>query len=424
MKYKTQTMISKIKPDECIHPVIIIGAGLNGLAAAHELQQRGIEPLILDGAGQPAEPWRKRHDGLRLNTHRLISHLPGMIIPKAYGSFPRRDDIVEYLQSYEQHFKIKVHRGVRVKRITQLTGHWILNTSSGDWKAEQVIIATGHERVKVIPDWPGRDGFTGDLFHAADFGSSSQYDGKSVLVVGAGNSGVDVLNHLAKANTSALWVSVRQGPTILPTRVFGIPLQILAPLMKSLPAKAVDFMMSATERLFLGNLKKYGLSQHPDGVATRLIQEGVAPAFDDGFVRALKAGQVNVLPEVKKFVGEEVIFEDGSSIRPDVVICATGYHPGLKEMVGGLDVLNDSGYPRQSGAVPCRNRYGLWFMGMKPRLPGVFYTSRFEAKALAQAVVMLHKEVTGTGKNTVKHRDIIKNVDFASSRRDSLTDGV
>ena len=394
----SQKTTLKNKPDECIHPVIIIGAGLNGLAAAHELQKVEIDPIILDGAGQAAAPWRKRHDGLRLNTHRLISHLPGMRIPKAYGSFPKRNDIVEYLQAYEQHFKIKVHRNIKVERITQLKEYWSLETSSGNWKTQQVIIATGHERVPLIPDWPGRDGFTGNLIHAADFGRADQYDGKSVLVVGAGNSGVDVLNHLTTENTSALWVSVRQGATVLPTRVLGIPLQLLAPLMQYFPTKVVDFMMSATERIFLGNLQKLGLSQHPDGVATRLIREAVAPAFDHGFVQALKAEKVNVVPEVMRFVGNEVIFKDGSSIRPDAVICATGYRPGLETMVGHLGILDESGSPPQTGAVSHPNYGGLWFMGMAPQLSGVFYTARFEAKELSRAVLKRQKTQTITVK--------------------------
>jgi len=403
------------KSYEHIYPVIIIGAGLNGLAAAHDLQQSGIDPLILDSSQQKAAPWRNRHGELRLNTHRLISYLPGMRIPQEYGAFPRRDDIVEYLEAYERHFHLNIERGVRVERIDRTGDCWLLKTSSGNWKAHQVIVATGHERVPVIPEWPGKNEFTGDILHAADFGSAGRFQGKRVLVVGAGNSGVDVLNHLTRGNTSALWVSVRKGPTVLPTYALGFPLQLLAPLMRHLPAKVVDFMMSATERIFLGDLKKFGLSQHPDGVATRLLKEGVAPAFDDGFVNALKAGEVTVVPAVRRFDGEEVVFENGETIRSDAVICATGYRPGLEDMVGDLGVLDDLGLPKQSGAIPNQDHSGLWFMGMKPRLPGVFYTARFEAKALSQAVVKLHKGLTAAAEKPVRSGSIIKNADFASS---------
>jgi cation diffusion facilitator CzcD-associated flavoprotein CzcO len=375
-----------IRPDG-VHPVIIVGAGLNGLAAAYELKIRGIEPVILDGAKETAAPWRKRHEGLRLNTHRLISHLPGKRIPRCYGAFPRRDDMVDYLDAYERSLGVPVHRGVWIERIDRAPEGWRLSTSSGVFPARQVIVATGHERVPSIPDWPGREGFEGELIHAAHFGRADRFRGKRVLVVGAGNSGTDVLNHLVREGTAALWVSVRNGPTVLPTRALGMPLQLLSPLMAFLPAKAVDGLMSATERIFLGNLRKYGIPKHPDGVATRLIREGVAPAFDNGFVAALKAGRVTALPSVARFDGEAVILADGASVKPDVVICATGYRPGLEGLVGHLGVLDENGQPTHPGPLPHPDHAGLWFMGMTPRLPGVFHAARGEARQLARAVL-------------------------------------
>jgi len=371
------------------HPLLIIGAGLNGLAAAYELKKRGVEPVILDASSKPAAPWRDRHDQLKLNTHRLISHLPGMRIPRSFGAFPSRDDMVRYLEDYEHFLDVPIHRNVHIKRIDPVKHGWQLTASDGVWQTRNVIIATGHERVPVIPAWPGRDEFTGELVHAAHFGRVDRFLDKRILVVGAGNSGTDVLNHLVRLRTNTLWVSVRNGPTILPTRVLGLPLQLLSPLMTPLPAWVVDILMAATERLFLGNLSKYGLPKHPDGVATRLIQEGIAPAFDDGFVAALKAGQVTILPSVVRLDGDAVIFSDGSTIRPDAVICATGYLPGLEGLVGHLGILDEIGRPTPPGSKHHPDHKGLWFMGMTPRLPGVFYAARGEAKQLARKVQRL-----------------------------------
>jgi hypothetical protein len=160
--------------------------------------------------------------------------------------------------------------------------------------------------------------------------------------------------------------------------------------MAPLPAWVVDILMAATERLFLGNLSKYGLPKHPDGVATRLIQEGVAPAFDDGFVAALKAGQVTILPSVVRLDGDAVIFSGGSTIRPDAVICATGYLPGLEGLVGHLGILDEIGRPTHTGSKHHPDHKNLWFMGMTPRLPGVFYAARGEAKQLARKFQRLH----------------------------------
>lgn len=371
------------------HPVVIIGAGLNGLAAAYELKKIGAEPVILDASSKPAARWRERHDQLRLNTHRLISHLPGMRIPRRFGAFPSRDDMVRYLEDYEQFLDVPIYRNVHVKRIDPISSSWRITTSDGIWQAQNVIIATGHERVPFIPAWPGRNGFTGELVHAAHFGRVDRFLDKRVLVVGAGNSGTDVLNHIVQIRTNSLCVSVRNGPTVLPTRVLGMPLQLLSPLMAPLPAWVVDILMAATERLILGNLRKYGLPKHPDGVATRLIQEGVAPAFDDGFVAALKAGRVTAQPSVVRFDGDAVIFSDGTTIQPDAVICATGYRPGLEGLVNHLGVLDATGHPIHPGPIPHPDYKGLWFMGMTPRLPGVFFAARGEARQLAREIQRL-----------------------------------
>jgi cation diffusion facilitator CzcD-associated flavoprotein CzcO len=382
------------------YPLIIIGAGLNGLAAAYELKKRGAEPVIFDGSAKPAAAWRDRHDQLKLNTHRLISHLPGMRIPRSCGAFPSRDDMVRYLEDYEQFLNVPIHRNVHIKRIDPVKHGWRLTASDSVWQARNVIIATGHERVPVIPAWPGRDEFTGEFVHTAHFGRADRFLDKRILVVGAGNSGTDVLNHLVRLRTNTLWVSVRNGPAILPTRVLGIPLQLLSPLMSVLPPMAVDFLMAATERLVFGDLKKYNLPKHPDGVATRLIKENVAPAFDDGFVSALKAGRVTVLPKIERFEGDTVFLAGGQTVRPDTVICATGYRPGLESLVGHLGVLNKSGHPIFSGPE-CHPEYeGLWFMGMTPRLPGVFYAARNESSDLAAAI--MKKEIAKKRKTVIQ----------------------
>ena len=373
------------------HPLVIIGAGLNGLAAAYELNKIGAEPLILDASSRPAAAWRKRHDQLRLNTHRLISHLPGMRIPRSFGEFPSRDDIMKYLEDYETFLGVPIYRDVHVNRIDPHPSGWRLTVSNGIWIARHVVVATGNERVPLIPAWPGLNGFTGELIHSAQFGRLDRFKDKRVLVVGAGNSGTDVLNHLVRIKTASLWVSVRNGPTILPTRVLGFPLQLMSPIMVPLPAWAVDFLMAATEWLIYGNLRKYNLSKHPDGVATRLIKEGVAPAFDDGFVAALKAGRMAVLPEVERFEGDIVHLFRGKTVSPDVVICATGYSPGLESLVGHLGVLNEAGRPIYSGSESMEGFEGLWFLGMKPRLPGVFYSARGEAQQLAKKIGLLWK---------------------------------
>lgn len=97
--------------------VIVIGAGLSGLATARALQQRGADIRIFDKAPRIAEAWRYRHPQLRLNTHRWLSSLPGLVMPRSAGAFPRRDDVIRYLEVYVDHIDVPLHLGIEVRRI-------------------------------------------------------------------------------------------------------------------------------------------------------------------------------------------------------------------------------------------------------------------------------------------------------------------
>lgn len=371
---------------DIVHPVVIVGAGLSGLAIAHELQRRGVSARVLDSAERIAEAWRRRHPQLRLNTHRWLSYLPGLRMPAGVGAFPARDDVVAYLEAYARELVPPVECGVHVERLDPEDDHWCLTTSGGARRAWTVIIATGRERVPRIPDWPGRDGFTGEIIPAAALGDVRRYAGRRVLVVGAGTSGSDVLNHLVDAGTAELHVSVRHGPSVLPTRVAGVPIQLLSPLMGILPTRLLDGLFAVTERVLLGDLRRHGLPRHPDGAATRLARDGVGPAFDLGFVDAIKRGRLGVVPAVAGFAGDRVELDGGGVLYPDMVICATGYHPALEPLVGHLGILDDQGLPRCLDATGRCPRRGLRFAGMTPTLTGYFSLARREARTIAWAL--------------------------------------
>jgi len=370
-----------------VHPAVIVGASHFGLAIAHELQKRGLSVPVLEAADRIAASWRRRHPRMRLNTHRLLSSLPGLRMPRGAGAFPSRDDVVRYLEAYEWLIERPVEYRTRVDRIDLVDGHWRLETSRGPVHAREVIVATGRERVPHMPAWPGRESFGGEIRSAADLGDVTRYAGRRVLVVGAGTSGSDVLNHLAGVNTREVWVSVRHGPGVLPTRIGGVPLQLLSPLMVPLPARLLDAAFALTERLAFGNLRRFGLPRHPDGTATRLARDGVGPAFDLGFVAALKAGRIAAVPAVRAFCGRMVELVDGRRLAPDVVICATGYRPGLESMVGHLGVLDSRGIPHTLDRAGSSPLPGLRFAGMAPQLTGQFAAARREAAAIARDIV-------------------------------------
>lgn len=366
--------------------VAIIGAGAAGLSTAHAVKTAGLTVRVLEKSREIAGPWRRRHPQLRLNTHRALSALPGMPMPRNAGTFPDRDTVVRYLVDYARWIDVPISFGVGVDRIDRSGDGWMVRTTQGLLRAGAVVVATGRDRYPHMPDWPGKDSFAGRLIHSAEFGDAGQYVGKRVLVVGAGNSGSDLLNHLVRVDTEALFVSVRHGPTVFPCRVFGFPMQRMSPFMEKFPLAVADRMLRDTERLVLGNLSAYGLPRYPAGGVSRMIESGVAPAIDDGFVAALKAGWLNVVPSVERFDAMGVNLVGGRHLEADVVIAATGYRTGLEPMVGHLDVLDDSGVPIVNGGRTADHCPGLWFIGMRPTLSGYFRAACRDSQQIATAI--------------------------------------
>ena len=369
-----------------VEPAIVIGAGAAGLAAAHALIKAGVRAAILEKESRLAEPWHRRHLNLHLNTHRDLSSLPGVGFPAGTPAFPPRTLVIRHLNEFSETHGLPVQFGVAVEEIAFKGDHWAVLTSAGPRLARHVVIATGRDRQPFVPQWKGTKDFTGRIIHSADFGEAKDYAGKKVLVVGAGNSGFDALNHLANVDTAAVWLSARSGPALLPKRIGKIAVHRLSPLMARLPLRLADAAIAATQRVVFGDLTKFGMPPAPSGGVTRLASDYTAIAADDGAVSAIKSGRIVVVPAIREFTRDGVILANGNLIAPDIVIAATGYRTGLEPMVGKLGVLDSKGFPLFNGGDSDPKLPGLWFTGMRPSIRGCFANSVIMAKAIARRI--------------------------------------
>jgi cation diffusion facilitator CzcD-associated flavoprotein CzcO len=366
------------------HDVLIIGAGSAGLATAALLRERGIESLIVEAGPEPGAVWRTRYDRLRLHTPRLLSGLPGLRIPRRYGRWITRDDLIEYFHAYAAHHRLEVRTNTRVEHIAQDGDAWRLDTPAGPIHAQHVVVATGYNGAPYVPDWPGRESFTGELIHSAQYANPAPFRGRDVLVVGAGNSGAEIAHDVIDGGAARSRLSVRTPPQIVRRATAGIPAQLIGMAIKHLPPHWVDPISIAQRKLSIPDLSAQGLPRPDVGVRTAFIATGTTPILDVGIVNAVKRGRVEVVAAVDALDGADVILSDGSRIQPDAVIAATGFRAGLDELVGHLGVLGARGLPVEKdgpAALP-----GLWFVGFTPTLGGQLREGSIAARKVAEEI--------------------------------------
>ncbi|SFJ77341.1 Pyridine nucleotide-disulphide oxidoreductase [Streptomyces pini] len=368
-------------------PVHIIGGGPGGLATAAALKERGIRSVVLERADSVGASWRGHYDRLRLHTTRRRSALPGMPIPRSYGRWVRRDDLVRYLEEYALHHRLEIAAGVEVTRVDRVDdGSWLLRANGGrELAAPVVVVATGHNHTPRVPDWPGRDSFKGELLHARSYRDARPYEGRDVLVVGTGNTGTEIALDLAEGGAARVRLAVRTPPHIVRRSTLGWPAQATGIAVRRLPVRMVDSMARGLAKVSLPDLSPYGLPRPEAGLYTR-VRQGAIPVQDTGFVKAVRQGRIEPVAAVESFDGSEITLADGSAIAPDAVIAATGYRRGLEEMVGHLGVLDERGLPRARGPRTLPTAAGLYFTGYTNPISGMLRELAIDARKIARAV--------------------------------------
>ena len=247
-----------------------------------------------------------------------------------------------------------------------------------------MIVATGYNGAPFVPDWPGLDGFTGELVHSSAYRNPEPFRGRDVLVVGAGNSGAEIATDVAEGGASRSRLSVRTPPQIVRRATAGIPAQLIGMAIRHMPPHWVDPISKTQRKLSIPDLTAQGLPRPEHGVRTAFIATGTTPILDVGIVSAVKHGRVEIVAAVEGFDGADVLLADGSRIAPDAVIAATGFRAGLDGLVGHLDVLGPRGLPVKTDGEPVLP--GLWFVGFVPTLGGQLREGSIAARKVAAAV--------------------------------------
>ncbi|KAA0942830.1 flavin-containing monooxygenase [Streptomyces apricus] len=369
-------------------PVYVIGGGPGGLAVAYALRARGVRAVVLERSDRVGASWRRHYDRLRLHTTRRLSALPGLAMPRSFGRWVARDDVVRYLEKYAEHHELEIVTGVEVSRVEPSadgTG-WLLHATGGrELTGSAVVVATGHNHTPYVPDWPGRDAYTGEFLHAGEYRNPAPYAGKDVLVVGVGNTGAEIAVDLVEGGASRVRLSVRTAPHIVRRSTAGWAAQYTGVLCRRLPRALVDRLARPLAKLSVPDLSAQGLPRPDTGLYSR-VQEGAIPVQDVGLIDAVRKGRVEVVPAVEGFEDGKVVLANGERVGPDAVIAATGYRRALERLVGHLDVLDGRGRPVVHGARTPENAPGLYFTGFTNPISGMFRELAIDAEKIAKAV--------------------------------------
>ena len=307
-----------------------------------------------------------------------------------------RDDVVRYLEEYAAHHRLTLRLGTAVTRVERAepappaerdgVARWVVRLEDGSAiEAHHVVVATGYNHTPMTPDWPGLEGFSGEVVLARDYRNGRWCAGKDVLVVGTGNTGTEIATDLAEHGATRVWLAVRHPPHIVRRSVLGWPAQANGILLRRLPAVLGDRLSGALALVQEPNLTAYGMPRARADLYSR-VRVGRVPVQDVGIVAAIRARRVEPVAAVRGLDGDEVVLADGSRLRPQVVVLATGYRAGLEPLLGHLGVLDERGLPVVRGAHEPPGAEGLWFTGFTNPLSGMLRELRMDAQRIAARI--------------------------------------
>ncbi|MGW5138390.1 flavin-containing monooxygenase [Nocardia beijingensis] len=348
--------------------VCVIGAGPSGITAAKRLNDYGIPFDCYEASDEVGGNWYFKnpngmsacYQSLHIDTSKFRLAFEDYPAPDEWPDFPHHSQLFQYFRDYVDHFGIRD----RILFNTKVTaaerdadGRWVITTSDGSTKDyDALIVCNGHHWDPRLPDYPGE--FDGTLLHSHAY--NDPFDpvdmrGKRVVVVGMGNSGLDIASELSQRFIAAkLYVSARRGVWVLPKYVNG-KVGDKRSMPRWMPPKLGLKLKQRFVRKFRGNMEDYGLPK-PDHLPFE-----AHPSASEEFLHRAGCGDVTFKPAITALEGPRVRFADGSAEEVDVIVCATGYRISFP-FFSDPELLPDAD-----------NRFPLFKQMVKPGIDNLFF---------------------------------------------------
>ncbi|GAA0950654.1 flavin-containing monooxygenase [Virgisporangium aurantiacum] len=312
--------------------VVVVGGGQAGLAIGWHLARSPLRFVVLEASGEIGYSWRTRWDSLTLFTSAQFDGLPGMAFPAPPDTYPDKDAVADYLARYAAAFDLPIRLNARVTALRHTDGRFEIRTRNEVLRAGQVVVATGPFQTPHVPSLTGTFDPAVTQLHSAGYHNPERLPAGRTLVVGGGNSGLQIADELAA--TRQVVVSAGERPAALPQRILG------RDLFWWLTRLGV-IRVSSTTRL---GRRLRGRGEFVVGSSRR---------------RLLRAG-VEFRPRLVGASGRTAHFADGTDLDVDVVVWATGYRPDYS-WISVPDVICEGRPVHRRGATDVA---GLYFLGL------------------------------------------------------------
>ncbi|KAL5561571.1 hypothetical protein UlMin_031318 [Ulmus minor] len=336
---------------------IVVGAGTSGLALAASLTRLSIPYIIVEREDCHASLWQKyAYDRLHLHFAKRFCELPHMSFPPDFPNFVPKKLFIQYLDDYVSHFKINplYHKTVEAASFDGISKKWKVAARNGvsgeleEYSGRFLVVATGETTNPFVPEIDSLDSFSGEALHSTRFRSGKEYANKNVLVVGSGNSGMEIALDLA--NYGAKTFIIVRSPVHFLSRGM-VNLGII--LLKHLPLSLVDSLLI------------YGIKRPKKGPFFMRVENGQFPVIDVGTCEKIKTGQIQVLTEeIESIKGNDVSLKNGKSYQYDTIVFCTRFKRSTSWLKGDDYLLSDDGIPKPSYPNHWKGRNGLYCVGL------------------------------------------------------------
>ncbi|MFB2895212.1 flavin-containing monooxygenase [Aerosakkonemataceae cyanobacterium BLCC-F50] len=386
--------------------VVVIGAGFSGVTLAASLKQFGIERFVVIEKGDSVGMiWKNAYD--RLTTHNPYFSLPFFQGTKNYSTFKTKDDMIDYLTKYANHFQVDSHIRLneevqsiaKINHSTNSEFNWEIQTSKDTLQCKILAVCTGLTNKPIIPYFPGQEHYSGRVVHSLHYKNGIPYKGQRVLVVGSGNSAAEIALDLYEHGAANVDMLIRGKRWVFPLyphlrtlqywlfkAIFSVKKWLNPSKQKLAPMERIEHIISfSSEELkneidamdrwvkrFAVDLTKFSIYPEDRGPMDIEVNQGRVAWLDRGTIKQIKNGNIRVIPSSIKMLNyRSAGFENGETNCYDAIILATGFRPSIHTILEQADLYlnpDDRYLPKTDGK--CRSLVDptLYFVGFEKTL--------------------------------------------------------